>query len=216
MSETQAPDYLGHRQRLRERFLKSQGRDMADYELLELVLTYTIVRRDVKPIAKALVKEFGSFAGVVNASYDELLSFKGISENTAVMLQLIKTAGLRMSWQNLQAQDAPVIKSVDELIDYCRACMAHQDIEELRVIYLDSKLRVIGEETLQKGTINNVAIHPREVIKAVLQNHAGSFVLVHNHPSGDATPSRQDIAVTKQIREAAECVNITLQDHIII
>ncbi len=189
---------------------------MADYELLELVLTYTIVRRDVKPIAKALVKEFGSFAGVVNASYDELLSFKGISENTAVMLQLIKTAGLRMSWQNLQAQDAPVIKSVDELIDYCRACMAHQDIEELRVIYLDSKLRVIGEETLQKGTINNVAIHPREVIKAVLQNHAGSFVLVHNHPSGDATPSRQDIAVTKQIREAAECVNITLQDHIII
>ena len=216
MNEPQTPDYLGHRQRLRNRFLKSNGRDMADYELLELVLTYSIVRKDVKPIAKALIKNFGTFAEVINAPYDELVAFNGISENTAVLLKMINSASLRASWQKLLGEDAPILNNIDNLVDYCRASMCYQDVEELRIIYLNSKLRIICEETLQKGTINNVAIHPREVIKSALQNQACSFIMVHNHPSGDVTPSRQDIAITKQIKDAAESVNITLQDHIII
>lgn len=215
-NNVQTPDYLGHRQRLRDRFLKSDGRDMADYELLELVLTYAIVRRDVKPIAKLLIKEFGSFANVINASYEDLINIKGISENTAVLLKMINSAILRASWQKLSGEDAPVLKNIDDLIDYCRASMCYQDVEELRIIYLNSKLKVICEETLQKGTINNVAIHPREVIKSALQNHACSIIMVHNHPSGDTTPSKQDIMITKQIKDAAECVGVILQDHIVI
>ncbi len=210
------PDYLGHRQRIRRRFLLGEGKDMADYELLELALTMAIPRRDVKPLAKTLIKKFGSFAGVVNASQNELAAVEGVKENTITMLKLIKAAALRTSWQNLNADDAPVINSFDSLVDYCRSAMAYGDIEEFRIIYLNTKLRLIGEETMQKGTINSVSIHPREVIKSAMEQKAAAIIMVHNHPSGDTTPSKADIEMTKAVARACRLVNITLLDHLII
>ena len=210
------PDYLGHRQRIRRRFLLGEGKDMADYELLELALTMAIPRRDVKPLAKTLIKKFGSFAGVVNASQNELAAVEGVKENTITMLKLIKAAALRTSWQNLNADDTPVINSFDSLVDYCRSAMAYGDIEEFRIIYLNTKLRLIGEETMQKGTINSVSIHPREVIKSAMEQKAAAIIMVHNHPSGDTTPSKADIEMTKAVARACRLVNITLLDHLII
>ena len=172
MNETQTPDYLGHRQRLRSRFLKSDGRDMADYELLELVLTYSIVRKDVKPIAKALIKNFGTFAEVINAPYDELVAFNGISENT-VLLKMINSASLRASWQKLLGEDAPILNNIDNLVDYCRASMCYQDVEELRIIYLNSKLRIICEKTLQKGTLSYAVFKQYFPISLPSGNFAG-------------------------------------------
>ena len=196
-----SPDYLGHRARLRDRFLNGGGKSMADYELLELLLTYAIPRRDVKPIAKDIVRKFGSLAGAAKASVPQLVEVNGVKENTAV---------------ELSATDAPVISNWDAMIDYCRTEMSHLDIEEFRIIFLDVKFRVIGEEVMQRGTINQVAIHPREVVKMAMEKKASALILVHNHPSGDVKPSRADVEITKQIKQALEAINILLLDHIII
>ena len=210
------PDYLGHRERLRQRFLLGDGRDMADYELLELVLTIAIPRRDVKPLAKTLISRFGNFAGVINANKDELCSISGVKENTVTILKVIKAALQRASWQNLQAFDGPVIMNFDSLIDYCRANMCYSDVEEFRLIYLDTKLHVIGQDIMQKGTINSVAIHPREVIKSAMSNKASAIIMVHNHPSGNVQPSKSDVAMTERIDEACESIGIRLLDHLVI
>lgn len=217
MTNTESkPDYLGHRERLRQRFLLGAGKDMADYELLELVLTIALPRKDVKPLAKTLVAKFGSFAEVINADKDELCAIPGIKENTVTVLKIINAASQRTSWQNLQSFDGPVILNLDSLIDYCRSGMCYSDVEELRLIYLDSKLHVIGQEIMQKGTINSVAIHPREVIKAAMNNHASAIVMIHNHPSGNVQPSKSDILMTERIDEACESIGIRLLDHLII
>lgn len=210
------PDYIGHRERLRQRFLLGEGKDMADYELLELVLTIALPRRDVKPLAKQLIAKFSSFAGVINASKDDLMTVPGIKENTATVLKIINVAAQRASWQNLQSCEGPIICNTDTLIDYCRSAMCFSDVEELRLIYLDAKLHIIGQEILQRGTINSVAIHPREVIKAAMNNHAFSIILVHNHPSGNVQPSKADMAMTERIKEACESIGIHILDHIII
>lgn len=214
-SETK-PDYLGHRERLRQRFLLSDGRDMADYELLELVLTIAIPRRDVKPLAKTLISRFGNFAGVINANKDDLCSISGVKENTVTILKVINAALQRASWQNLQAFDGPIIMNFDSLIDYCRSNMCYSDVEEFRLIYLDTKLHVIGQEIMQKGTINSVAIHPREVIKSAMSNRASAIIMVHNHPSGNVQPSKSDVAMTERIDEACESIGIRLLDHLVI
>ena len=211
-----APDYLGHRQRLRERFLLGGGRDMADYELLELLLTYALPRRDVKPMAKALVRRFGSFAGALNASCEELSEIPGIKDSACTLFKIIVAAVERCSWQNLHEADLPILLTTDGLVDYCRAAIAFSEVEELHIIYLNSKLKVICQELMQKGTINTVAIHPREIIKSALIHKAGSIILVHNHPSGDVTPSKADVKVTQQVKEACASVSIRLLDHIII
>ncbi len=210
------PDYLGHRKRLRARFLSNEGQDMPDYELLELILTTAIPRRDVKPLAKTLIRTFGSFANVINAPQAKLLEIEGIRETTLTIMKAIKAGALRMSWQNLKSSDEPILNNQDALIDYCRAAMCYQDVEEFRIIFLDSKLKVIGEETQQKGTINQVAIHPREVIKAAIDRQAYAIVMVHNHPSGIVLPSAPDVAITKHVEEAAFFVGILLVDHIIV
>lgn len=210
------PDYIGHRQRLRSRFLLGEGKDMADYELLELVLTMAIPRRDVKPLAKTLIKKFASFAEVINAPNEELLAVEGVKENTLTMLKVIRAAALRTSWQRLQATDEPIINSYFALLDYCRAEMTFSDVEELRVIFLDTKLRVICQEMMQRGTINSVQVHPREVAKAAMAKNACSVIMVHNHPSGDVTPSKADIEMTRQIKFALEAIGVKLHDHIII
>lgn len=210
------PHYLGHRQRLRERFLLGGGSNMPDYELLELLLTYTIPRRDVKPLAKELVKKFGSFAGVINASHEELLACDGIKEASATMIKVIAESVLRASWQNLQGSDEPVINNWESMMDYCRSAMAYQTVEEFRIIFLNVKLRVIGEEIQQRGTVNHVSVHPREVIKSAIARGASAIIMVHNHPSGDVTPSKPDIDITKMVKDAGAPVGITLLDHVII
>lgn len=210
------PDYLGHRERLRRRFLLGGGRDMPDYELLELLLTIVIPRRDVKPLAKELIRKFGSFAGVVNAPLEELMLVKGVKENTAAVLRIVRECSVRSSWQSLKGMDAPVISDFDAMVDYCRSAMAYQTVEEFRIIFLNSKLYVIGEEIQQRGTVDQVAIHPREVIKSAMMHGASAMILVHNHPSGIVTPSKADMEITKRIKEAAEAVSIRLFDHLII
>lgn len=210
------PDYLGHRERLRRRFLLGGGRDMPDYELLELLLTIAIPRRDVKPLAKELIRKFGSFAEVVNAPLEELMLVKGVKENTAAVLRIVRECSVRSSWQSLKGTDAPVISDFDAMVDYCRSAMAYQMVEEFRIIFLNSKLYVIGEEIQQRGTVDQVAIHPREVIKSAMMHGASAMILVHNYPSGIVTPSKADMEITKRIKEAAEAVSIRLFDHLII
>lgn len=210
------PDYLGHRERLRRRFLLGGGRDMPDYELLELLLTIAIPRRDVKPLAKELIRKFGSFAEVVNAPLEELMLVKGVKENTAAVLRIVRECSVRSSWQSLRGMDAPVISDFDAMVDYCRSAMAYQTVEEFRIIFLNSKLYVIGEEIQQRGTVDQVAIHPREGIKSAMMHGASAMILVHNHPSGIVTPSKADMEITKRIKEAAEAVSIRLFDHLII
>ena len=210
------PDYLGHRERLRQRFLLSGGKDMADYELLELVLTISLPRKDVKPLAKTLINKFGSFANVVNADKDELCKISGVKENTTTILKIINVAAQRTTWQNLQSLDGPIILNLDALIDYCRSAMCYSGVEEFRLIYLDSKLHVVGQEIMQRGTINSVAIHPREVIKATMNNHAASIIMVHNHPSGSVKPSKSDVTMTERIDEACDSIGIKLLDHLVI
>lgn len=210
------PDYLGHRQRLRTRFLISEGKDMADYEFLEFLLTMSIPRRDVKPLAKQLVKRFGSFAGVVNADNNELLSFPGFKESSLALLKAVKEAALRLQWQNLNAADAPVLNNWDLVLDYCRSKIGYSTVEQFMVVYLNSKLRLIGEDIEQRGSLNQVSIHPREIIKAAIDRGAGAIVLVHNHPSGVVKPSGQDIALTQMIYEAGRLVDVDVLDHLIV
>ncbi len=210
------PDYLGHRERLRQRFLLGEGRDMADYELLELLLTIALPRKDVKPLAKQLIAKFGSFANVINAPAEDLLSVKGIKEGTLTVFKIVNVAAQRTSWQNLKSFEGPVISNFDSLVDYCRTSMCFSDVEELRLIYLDSSLRVLGQDIAQKGTINSVAVHPREIVKLVMNNHASSVIMVHNHPSGNVQPSKADIEMTKKIEEALSSIGIRLLDHLII
>ena len=210
------PDYLGHRQRLRTRFLLTGGKDMPDYEFLEFLLTMSIPRRDVKPLAKQLIKKFGSFAGVVNASDHELLAISGIKETTLALLKAIKEGAIRMQWQNLNASDTPLINNWDLMVDYCRMKMSHKQVEEFMVIYLNSKLYLIGEEIQQRGTLNQVAVHPREVIKSAMDKGAAAIILVHNHPSGIVKPSHADIEITKNIVQAGNVVDINVLDHLII
>ncbi len=206
----------GHRQRIREKFLKNGGSALADYELLEAYLTIAIPRRDVKPLAKRLIAKFGSFAEVISAPNEELLEVDGVGENTLFALKMVREAAERMSWEVLKNADAPVISNMDALIDYCRMSMAYQEVEEFRLIYLNAKNMVIEEETQQRGTINHVSIHPREVVRAALDKKAAAVIMVHNHPTGDTTPSRADIDVTKKVKEALNAMNIELHDHVIV
>ena len=213
---TAEPDYLGHRKRLKDRFLRGNGQDMADYELLELLLTYSIPRKDTKPLAKALIKEFGGFAEVLNVPDEKLMGFSGLKENSVVLLKIAKEAALRLTWQKLQAADLPVIANWDDMVDYCRAAIAYKEREEFHIIFLNSKNMVIGEEIQQRGTIDCVAIHPGEVVKSAMLKSAKSIIIMHNHPSGDVTPSNADIMVTKKINEGLKAVDIKLIDHLII
>lgn len=215
MSE-ELPDYIGHRQRLKERFKLGGGGDMADYEMLELLLTLAIPRKDTKPLAKALVKEFGSFAEVLFASDDKLMTFTGLKENTILVFRIVREAALRMTWQKLSATEAPVLTSYDAIIEYCRAASGYKDREEFRVIFLNAKNRIIGEEVQQRGSVNAVAIHPGEVMRSAVLKGATALILVHNHPFGDVTPSRADIEVTRKIAEALAAVEIRLIDHFIV
>lgn len=209
-------DYIGHRQRIKERFLLGQGKDMADYEFLELLLTYAIPRKDTKPLAKALIKKFGSFAKVIFANKDALMSFPGLKENSIILFDVIREAAIRMTWQNLASDDVPVITTWDNLLDYCRMKMAHKTREEMVILMLDAKYKILAEEIQQRGTTDSVAVHPTEVVRSALANNARYVVMVHNHPSGTLEPSKHDLIVTGQVKSALDGVGIKLHEHLII
>jgi len=208
------PDYLGHRQRLRERFLNGGHGALQDYEILELLLAQAQKRIDTKPIAKALIKRFGSFAGVMAATPEQLQETEGVGPVAAVMIKVVQTCALRMAQQDVLKRE--VIGSWKKLLDYLRMAMAEQKTEQFRLLFLDNKNALIADEEQQRGTVNHTPVYPREVVKRALELGASAIILVHNHPSGDPTPSQDDIEMTKEVAAAADKLGISVHDHIII
>lgn len=206
--------YLGHRARLRERFLDTGGENIPDYELLELILFSARPRGDVKPLAKRLLKEFGSFAKVMYADEAALRAIDEVGDATIAALKTIRISAQRMIKSEIANQ--PVIQSWSALMDYCKLAMGQNKIEEFRVLFLNHRHALIADEVMQRGTVNHTPVYPREIIKRALELSASAIILLHNHPSGDATPSKADIDITKKIVEAAGTVNITIHDHVII
>jgi len=209
------PSYIrDHRKRLRERFLTGGAQAMPDYELLELVLFRAIPRRDVKPLARLLLDTFADFNGVVSAPIDRLTVVKGVGEAVIAELKIIEAASHRLSRARIIKRQ--VISSWDALLDYCHTTMAHRETEQFRLFFLDSKNVLIADEEQANGTVDHVPVYPREVVKRALSLNATALILVHNHPSGDPTPSDSDVIMTQKIQSAADVMGITLHDHIII
>ncbi len=208
------PHQLGHRDRLRARFRKAGPEALADYELMELVLFRAIPRRDVKALAKELIQTFGGFSAALSAPPERLREVPGIGESVITELKVVQAAALRMAQINLTSK--PVLSSWNALIDYCTASLAHNTTEEFHILFLDRKNALICDERQQKGTIDHTPVYPREVVKRALELGAAALILVHNHPSGDPTPSRTDIEMTQQIVDAAKALNITVHDHLVI
>ncbi|MDW3206744.1 MAG: DNA repair protein RadC [Alphaproteobacteria bacterium] len=208
------PHYQGHRKRLKARFLNDLGASMQDYELLELLLCQTIPRKDVKPLAKDLIARFGSFGGVLSADPAVLMAQSGLKENAVVGLKTVQQAALRLIRQDLDRMD--VLSSWQAVIDYCRAAMGRDAVEQTRLLFLDGSNRLIADEVQQRGTVNHTPLYPREVVKRALELSASALIMVHNHPSGDPTPSRPDIDMTAAVRDALAQIDIQLHDHIII
>lgn len=187
---------------------------LPDYELLELALFAAIPRRDVKPLAKTLIARFGSFADVIAAAPERLMEVDGIGEATVTALKVIQAAALRLS--RSQVLNRPALSSWAALIDYCTAAMAREANEEFRILFLDRKNVLIADEVQARGTVDHTPVYPREIVKRALELGASAFILVHNHPSGDPTPSQADIAMTREIANAAKALKIALHDHLVI
>lgn len=207
------PHYTGHRDRLRERFLKGPDA-LPDYELLELILFMAIPRRDVKPIAKKLEQRFGSLKNVLNASIIELSGVDGISETTAITIKTVQAAALRMLKQDVVG--AKVLNSWQKLMDYLSATMAHEKKEFFRLLFLNKKNELIADEIQGSGTVDHTPAYPREIMKRALELSATAIILVHNHPSGDPQPSQADVDMTNDIIAAAQPFDIVVHDHLIV
>ncbi len=214
LEEGLPPLHLGHRERLRDRFLVGGADAMPDYELLEMVLFRANKRGDTKPTAKALIARFGSFAEVISAPANLLMEVKGVGPGIVTELKLIRAAALRLT--KGEVINRPVLNTWNAIIDYCRAAMAFEDIETFRLLFLDKKNQLIADEQQQQGTVDYTPVYTREVLKRALELSASAIILVHNHPSGDPTPSLADIDMTKKIIVAADKLNILIHDHIII
>ena len=208
------PHYHGHRERLRRRLLEKGAASLSDHEVLEYLLFGAKARGDTKPLAKALIKRFGSLAGVLAAGPEELGKIKDLGEASIAALKVVPEAARRMALA--EASERPVIASWDKLLAYCRITMGREKVEQFRLLFLDRKNRLIADELQQRGTVDHTPVYPREVIKRALELGASSLILVHNHPSGDSTPSRADIDMTRQVQEAAEKLGISVHDHIVI
>ena len=204
----------GHRQRLKDRFANAGPEALPDYELLELVLFAAIPRRDTKPLAKALLDRFGSFAEVINAPPERLREVKGIGDAAITQLKLVRAGALRIMQGSIMQR--PVLGSWNSVLDYCRAAMGFEAQEQFRILFLDKKNRLIADEVQQRGTVDHTPVYVREVVKRALELSASAIILVHNHPSGDPTPSRADIDMTRQIVDAAKPLGVTIHDHIIV
>ncbi len=210
----EVPDHVGHRQRLKQRFLQGGADAMQDYELLELVLFRAIPRRDTKPLAKALIKRFGSFAEVVSAPPEQLREFDGVADAVVTEFALVKAAALRLAKGQVVKRE--VLGSWEAVIAYCRAAMAFAPREEFRILFLDKRNRIIADEVQQRGTVDHTPVYVREVVKRALELSSTAIILVHNHPSGDPKPSKADVEMTKQIISAAKNLGIIVHDHIIV
>lgn len=208
------PHFHGHRQRLKDRFLKTGGDQLADYELLELLLFQALPRRDVKPLAKDLLDRFGSFAGVATAEAALIRQVPGASDAVVVALKTVAAAAERLARDELAA--APVLGNWDKLLKYCRTAMSREGREQFRVLYLNRKNVLIKDEVQWRGTIDHTPLYPREVVRRALELQAAALIMVHNHPSGDPTPSQADIDMTRQVAEAAQSMGIVLHDHLIV
>lgn len=209
-----SPHYHGHRERLRDRFLEAGAQALADYELLELVLFRAIPVRDVKPLAKDLIKEFGSFAEVISAPIERLKKVKGLGVSAATDLKIMQAVAGRMTQDAVNKRE--VLSSWPAVLDYCRTKLAFDDKESFHVLFLDKRNQLIRGETQQTGTVDHTPVYPREVVKRALELSATAIILVHNHPSGDPTPSRADIQMTKAIIDVAQPLGISVHDHIIV
>lgn len=210
---TEFPHHTGHRDRLRQRFLKSPE-SLQDYELLELLLFMAIPRRDVKPLAKDLLKKFGSFAELMASPVSALVEVEGISENTACALKAVAASAHRMVRQELM--DRPILNNWERLLDYCHSTMAYEGREHFRILFLNKKNHLLADEIQGTGTVDHTPAYPREVIKRALELGSTCLLLLHNHPSGDPKPSQADVDITRQIMKAAEAFGILIHDHIII
>jgi DNA repair protein RadC len=208
------PHYHGHRERLRERFHEAGAAALSDYELLELVLFRALPRRDVKPLAKDLIARFGSFAEVVNAPEALLAKVPGVGDATVVDIKLIAAAASRVAKGAIKTRET--LSSWSAVIEYCRTAMAFADKEQFRILFLDKRNQLIADEVQQTGTVDHTPVYPREVVKRALELSATAIILVHNHPSGDPTPSNADIQMTKQIADIAGSLGISVHDHIIV
>lgn len=207
-------DHVGHRKRLRDRFLKGDEKGMPDYELLELILFGVIPRGDTKPLAKKLLKACGGFSGLLQADEEKLKAIPGVGEATIVALKAVHEAACRLLREETNTQ--PVLNSWKSIINYCHARMSHLSIEQFRLLFLDQKNKIIADEVQQQGTINRTPVFPREIVKRTLELGATSVIMVHNHPSGDPTPSQADIDITRQVIKAAQELEIHVLDHLII
>ncbi len=208
------PDYLGHRERLREKFLEQGPDALADYEIIELLLTLARPRIDCKPIAKALLRQFGSLPAVMAAHPDALRKVDDVGESTIVALKLVQATAQRMLKR--EVLDKPVLDSWNKVLDYCHSAMAHQREEQLRLLFLDGRNALVADEIQSKGTVNHTPLYVREVVRRALELGASALIMAHNHPTGDPSPSRDDIALTREVRNALKVVGVSLHDHIVI
>ena len=208
------PHFLGHRERLKDRFATGGPDAMPDYELLEMVLFRAIRRADTKLLAKQLLARFGTFAEVLSAEPERLMEVKGVGEAVATELKIVHAAALRL--MKGQVANRPLLATWNAILEYIRAAMAFNDIEQFRILFLDKKNQLIADEVQQEGTVDHTPVYPREVVKRALELGASAIVLVHNHPSGDPTPSMTDIDMTKRIADAGQRLSVAVHDHVIV
>ena len=208
------PDHSGHRKRLRERFLKGGADALPDYEMLELLLFGAQPRRDTKPLAKGLLKRFGSFSEVISAEPRALREVDGVGDSIVIALKTVQAAALRLARE--EVLEKPVLGNWNKLLAYCRASMAFAKNERFRVLFLNRQNVLIADEVQQEGTVDHTPVYPREVVKRALELGATALIMVHNHPSGDPTPSKSDIEMTREVMEAGARLGITLHDHLIM
>lgn len=207
-------DNSGHRERLRARFIKAGGEAFADHELLELLLFGVIQRRDVKPIAKALLARFGTINSVIGANISDLTSISGVGQSVAIHLKSLQAIILRAGREEIEQK--PILNSWSYLLGYLRTALENEKREQFRVLFLDKKHRLIKDEKMNEGTIDHAPVYPREIARRALELSSSSVILVHNHPSGDPKPSGQDIAMTKKIIDALQAIEVQVHDHIIV
>jgi len=208
------PHFHNHRSRLRGRFLSAGPGSLADYEMLELVLFRAIPRRDVKPLAKKLLDQFGDFNGAISAPASRLQELPGLGHAAICELKLIEAAAHRLA--RARVLNRPALSSWAKLMEYCKTTMAHREIEQFRILFLDRRNILVADEEQGKGTVDHVPVYPREVVKRALELNASAIILVHNHPSGDPTPSQADIDMTRKVEMAARTVGVVLHDHVVI
>lgn len=209
------PSYIkDHRARLRARFMAGGADALPDYELLELLLFRAIPRQDVKPLARELLEAFGDFNRVISAAPERLSQMKGVGDAVICELKVVEAAAQRLA--RARVMQRHVLSSWNALLDYCHTTMAHRAIEQFRVLYLDRKNTLIADEAQAEGTVDHVPVYPREIVKRALELNASALILVHNHPSGDPSPSEADIQMTHRIEQALRAVDLILHDHLII